>query len=143
MTLRMKDLQAIEEDLKKRKLSDLDQDSEKPLSIKQAVMKLAPTLLKKRSQGFGTADLVNLLSQHQITIKPSDLSRYLREYKRTSNGAPVKKMASGKTKPKQIATPKVSAISGTIHNQQSQTLATDREPRPDLTQDNTSPAIKS
>ena len=107
MTIRMKDIQTINDDLKKRKLSDLAKESEKPVSTKKAVMQLAPTLLQKRAQGFATADLVELLGQHQITIKPHDLSRYLREYQKGRGLAPAKKVASAKTDAMQTGTSKV------------------------------------
>ena len=94
MTIRLKDIQAINDDLKKRKLSDLAKDSEKPVSTKKAVMQLAPTLLQKKAQGFTTADLVELLNQYQITIKPRDLSRYLREFKKN-----ITLQKSGEVKP--------------------------------------------
>ena len=69
-------------------------------------MQLAPTLLQKKSQGFATADLVELLSQHQITIKPRDLSRYLREYQNGQSQTSGRKAANAKTDPKQTGTSK-------------------------------------
>lgn len=78
-------------------------DSESPLSNKRAVMKLAPTLLKMKKQGFGTSDLVRLLHQHRITVQPRDLSRYMREYKNKSNLTSGKKPARYKARPKQAA----------------------------------------
>ena len=99
MTIRLKDIQVINDDLKKRKLSDLAKDSEKPVSTKKAVMQLAPTLIQKKAQGFSTADLVELLSQHQIIIKSRDLSRYLREFQKGRSPAPGKKADSVKTEP--------------------------------------------
>ncbi len=76
----MKDIQSIRDNLKKCKLADVAKSSDKPLSNREAVRQLAPTLLKMRARGFTTAALVDLLQEQQITIKGRDLSRYLREY---------------------------------------------------------------
>ena len=116
MTIRMKDIQAINDDLKKRKLADLAKDSEKPVSTKKAVMQLAPTLIQKKSQGFTIADLVELLQQHQITIKPRDLSRYLREYHKGQSQAPGRKTANIKTEPKQTSTSKATDSHKAAHS---------------------------
>ena len=80
MTVTMKNIPTIISDLKKRKPPAKARDSDKPLSAKEAVMQLAPTLLAKREEGFTTADLVDALAQHDIIVKPHNLTRYLREY---------------------------------------------------------------
>ena len=76
----MKDIQSIREDLKKQKPADQASNIDKPLSNREAVKQLAPTLLKMRKRGFTTSALVELLQKHQITIKGSDLTRYLRAF---------------------------------------------------------------
>jgi len=86
----MKDIQSIREDLKKCKPADLANNSDKPLSNREAVKQLAPTLLKMRERGFTTNALVELLNQHQIITKSRDLNRYLREFQ-------GEKLTEGKT----------------------------------------------
>ena len=76
----MKDIQSIRENLKKCKPADLANSSDKPLSNREAVKQLASTLLKMRKRGFTIIALVELLQAHQINIKGSDLSRYLRAF---------------------------------------------------------------
>ncbi len=76
----MKDIQSIRDNLRKCKPADVAKSSDKPLSNREAVRQLAPTLLKMRERGFTTAALVDLLQEQQINIKGRDLSRYLREY---------------------------------------------------------------
>jgi len=78
----MKDIPAIINDLKKQTptCTTLAKDSDRPLSPKEAVMQLAPTLLKKKEEGFTTDELVCFLAKHQITVKPHDMTRYLREF---------------------------------------------------------------
>ena len=80
MTVTMKTIPTIIHDLKKRKPSVFAKDSDKPLSPKEAIMQLAPTLLSKKEEGFGTSGLVEILAKHNITVKPHNLTRYLREY---------------------------------------------------------------
>ena len=80
MTVTMKNIPTIINDLKKRKPPAKAKDSDKPLSPKEAVMQLAPTLLAKKEEGFTTADLVDALAKHDIIVKPHNLARYMREY---------------------------------------------------------------
>ena len=80
MTVTMKDIPAILNDLKKRKPATLTKDSDRSLSPKEAIIHLAPTLVKKREEGFTTIELVDFLANHRITVKPHNLTRYLREY---------------------------------------------------------------
>jgi hypothetical protein len=78
----MKDIQSIREDLKKQKPADLADNKDKPLSNREAVKQLTPTLLKMKKRGFTTGALVELLQKHQITLKGRDLTRYLRTCQR-------------------------------------------------------------
>ncbi|MDL2259622.1 hypothetical protein LJB99_01930 [Deltaproteobacteria bacterium OttesenSCG-928-K17] len=80
MTVTMKDIPAIINALKKQKPSALAKDSARSLSTKEAIMQLAPILLKKREEGFTTAELAGFLMKHNIIVKPHNLTRYLREH---------------------------------------------------------------
>ena len=93
MGITMKTIPTIISDLKKRKPSTLAKDSDKPLTTKEAVTQLAPTLLEKKEEGFTTAELVDVLATHNIIVKPHNLTRYLREH----NAPPAKpqNVASG------------------------------------------------
>ncbi len=78
MTVTMKDIPTIRDNLKKCKPIDMANKSDKPLTNREVIAQLAPTLLKMRERGFTTSALVELLQEHNITIKGRDLSRYLR-----------------------------------------------------------------
>ena len=80
MPVTMKTIPVIINDLKKSKPPTLYKDSDKPLSSKEAVMQLAPILLAKKEEGFTTVALVDALVQHDIIVKPHNLTRYLRGY---------------------------------------------------------------
>ena len=97
MTVTMKEMPNIISALKKRKPAALSKDSDKPLSPKEAVMQLAPLLLKKREEGFSSAELVDFLAEHGIAVKTHNLARYLREH--TSS------IAKPQVKPEPIAPP--------------------------------------
>lgn len=90
MTVTMKDIPAIINDLKKRKPSVLAKDSDRPLSPKEAIMQLAPTLIIKKEEGFTTAELVDFLAKHNIIVKAHNLTRYLREYGASDTMTPLK-----------------------------------------------------
>jgi len=84
----MKDIQSIREDLKKLKPADMADNSDKPLTNREAVKQLAPTLLKMRKRGFSISALIELLQKHQIDLKGSELGRHLRAFqgRKTSVG---------------------------------------------------------
>lgn len=80
MPITMKDLKVIRDDLKNRKPAALAEDSNRPLSNREVIRQLAPTLFKMKERGFRTGDLVSLLAEHQVPVKSRDLTRYLRQY---------------------------------------------------------------
>ena len=88
MTVTMKTIPTIINDLKKRKAPAKAKDSDRPLSVKEAIMQLAPTLLAKKEDGLTTADLVDALAQHNIIVKPHNLTRYLREHVAATSAQP-------------------------------------------------------
>ncbi len=61
-----------------------------PMTIKDAIMQLAPTLVKMRDKGFSTAELVEHLGARGIAIKPATLNRYLNGYQRGTENEPSK-----------------------------------------------------
>jgi hypothetical protein len=80
MTVTMNRIPVIINDLKKRKPPARAKNSDKPLSAKEAVMQLASTILAKKEEVYTSADLVDVLAQHDIIVKPHKLTRYLREH---------------------------------------------------------------
>ena len=106
MTVTMKDIPAIINELKKRKPTALAKDSDRPLSPKEAIMQLAPTLIIKREEGFTTAGLVDFLAKHHISVKAHNLTRYLREY--GASATTIAPLQAGKATP-EITPPAVEA----------------------------------
>lgn len=87
MTVTMKDIKTILEDLKTRKPPTKAMDSDQPLSNKEAIRHLASRLTKMKTRGFTTADLVEILKEHHLGIKGRDLNRYLNEYQKGTSNA--------------------------------------------------------
>ncbi|UQZ88838.1 hypothetical protein C4J81_06345 [Deltaproteobacteria bacterium Smac51] len=108
MTIQTKDIQSIREGLKKRKLSDLDSDN-KPLSTRQAILILAPTILKMKEKGFTNADITETLRPYNLEIKAHNLSRYLREFQKmkkpTKQETTVKRASSENAAQPDVAVP--------------------------------------
>lgn len=80
MTILMKHLDKIREELSRRTLADIPGYENQTVSPRRAIHELAPTLLEKKESGFKTADLVAMLKDLQIIIKGPTLTRYLKEY---------------------------------------------------------------
>jgi len=81
MPITLKKLNAIRDDLKKRKLTALSRDPDAPLTNRQAVHQLAPVLFRLKKRGFKTKELADLLKEHGLGITPATLNRYLDEYR--------------------------------------------------------------
>jgi len=108
----MKDIQRIREELKKLKPSDLAENSDKPLSNREAVKQLGPALLKMRKRGFSVNTLVELLQKHQIDLKGNDLSRYLRAFQ--GEKATTAKAVRVKNKSAEIVDLPINSLSGQL-----------------------------
>lgn len=79
-----------------------------PMTIKDAIMQLAPTLVKMRDKGFSTAELVDHLGVKGIAIKHATLSRYLHAHQAVALGkaatpAPANSAQSMQTPPQNTA----------------------------------------
>ena len=93
MTILMKDLDTIREELSRRTLADIPGYADQTVSTRRAIHELAPILLEKKENGFKTAALVAMLADLQITIKGPTLTRYLKECqedKKKTNSRPSK-----------------------------------------------------
>ena len=72
-----------------------------PMTIKDAIMQLAPTLVKMRDKGFSTAELVDHLGARGIAIKPATLSRYLHAHQTGAQGKAARAEPADSAKPVQ------------------------------------------
>ena len=90
MSITMHDLKAIKSDLAKRKPPKPVLDVNRNLTTKEIIMALAPDLVKSKSKGYSTQNLVGILKEYQVDIKGATLNRYLNEYqsKKKPNSPP-------------------------------------------------------
>lgn len=54
----------------------------RPLVTKEAIMALAPTLIKMRDKGVTTAKLIDFLAAQGLVTQPGTLNRYVNSYQR-------------------------------------------------------------
>ncbi len=79
MTINAKDLKTIKADLAQRRKARLAAADDRDLSTKETILRLAPELRKMKRHGFTTAELVEVLKGHGLSIKGATLNRYLAE----------------------------------------------------------------
>ena len=61
----------------------------RPLVTKEAIMALAPTLIKMRDKGVSTAKLIDFLAAQGLVTQPGTLNRYLNAYQKSAKGKAV------------------------------------------------------
>ncbi|MDR1083909.1 MAG: hypothetical protein LBP22_03400 [Deltaproteobacteria bacterium] len=107
MTILMKDLDPIREELNRRTLKDVPGYADQKVSTRKAIQELAPILLEKKESGFKTADLVAMLKDLQIITKGPTLTRYLKEFQEEIRKEPTvpPKSKPADAAPKKTKTP--------------------------------------
>lgn len=58
----------------------------RPLVTKEAIMALAPTLLKMRDKGVSIPKIIEYLATKRLVIQPATLNRYLNTYENGVRG---------------------------------------------------------
>lgn len=67
-------------------------NSNRPMTVKEAIFALAPTLERMKKRGFDLPELVEKLHEKGIPVKGPTLAKYLNEFKRGKG-----RKAEGKT----------------------------------------------
>ena len=62
----------------------------RPLVTKEAIMALAPTLIKMRNKGVSTAKLIDFLAAQGLVTQPGTLNRYLNAYQKNAKSKAVR-----------------------------------------------------
>ncbi len=110
MTLTASQVKAIGQELNKLRQPKLRLDGNRTLTVREAIFILAPVLLKMKNRDFEIPEIVQLLHEKGIDIKPPTLSKYLNEYKRGADkkaeAKADKKTKADKTKDKTHPNPK-------------------------------------
>ena len=67
-------------------------DGNRSMTVKEAILALAPTLERMKKRGFDTQEIAEKLHEKGIEVKPPTLAKYLNEFRRGKG-----KKAEGKT----------------------------------------------
>jgi hypothetical protein len=65
-------------------------DGQRSLSVKEAVLALAPTLERLKKRGFDTQEIAEKLHEKGIVLKPPTLAKYLNEFRRKQGRKPAR-----------------------------------------------------
>ena len=57
-------------------------DSNRNMTVKEAIFALAPTLERMKKRGFDTQEIAEKLHEKGIEVKPPTLAKYLNEFRR-------------------------------------------------------------
>lgn len=75
-------LKEIRQELAKLKPLKVTLDGNRSLTVKEAILALAPTLERMKKRGFDTQELAEKLHEKGIEVKPQTLAKYLNEFSR-------------------------------------------------------------
>nr|WP_294509747.1 protein MobC [uncultured Bilophila sp.] len=82
MTITASQLKEIRQEFAKLKPATVTLDGHRPMTIKEAIFSLAPTLERMKKRGFDTQEIVEKLHEKGIEIKAQTLTKYLTEARR-------------------------------------------------------------
>jgi hypothetical protein len=80
ISLTMKRIQSVLDHLGQLRPARRNLSRKRDFSIRETILFLAPKLTEMKNLGFTTKKLAAALAEQEITIKPSTLERYLKEY---------------------------------------------------------------
>lgn len=75
-------LKEIKAELAKLKPVKVTWDGNRSLTVKEAILALAPTLERMKKRGFDTQEIAEKLHEKGIEVKPPTLAKYLNEFRR-------------------------------------------------------------
>ena len=93
MTITAEQVKSIRHELDKLRPAPA-QAGDKELSIKQAILSLAPALERMKKRGFELPEIIAKLAAKGIEIRPQTLSKYLAEARRQKDARKTKKQES-------------------------------------------------
>jgi hypothetical protein len=82
MNITTAQVKEIRTEFAKLKPEKITLDGNRSLTVKEAVLALAPTLERMRKRGFDTRELVEKLHGKGIAVTPPTLAKYLSEFRR-------------------------------------------------------------
>ena len=91
MAITQEQVKAIREELNSLKPETAAVSGNGELTIKQTIMALAPTLERMKKRGFELTEIVSLLHDKGIEVKPQTLAKYLAEARRQKESRKAKR----------------------------------------------------
>lgn len=100
MTITATQLKEIRQEFAALKPASVTLDGNRTMSVKEAVFILAPTLERMKKRGFDTQEIVEILHEKGIEVKPQTLTKYLTEARRQREGRKAKRQDTPPPPPK-------------------------------------------
>ncbi len=82
MTITATQVKEIRQEFVKLRPAKVTLDGNRPMTVKEAVFALAPTLERMKKRGFDVQELAEKLHEKGIDVKPPTLAKYLNEFRR-------------------------------------------------------------
>ena len=82
MPITTEQIREIRQEFARLRPATVTLDGHRPMTIREAIFSLAPTLERMKKRGFDTQEIVERLAEKGIAIKPPTLTKYLKEYRR-------------------------------------------------------------
>jgi len=82
MSITTAQVKEIRTELAKLKPEKITLDGNRSLTVKEAVLALAPTLERMKKRGFDTQEMAQKLHEKGIVVKAPTLAKYLAEFRR-------------------------------------------------------------
>lgn len=86
MNITAAQVKEIRQELAKVKPVKVTLDGNRSMTVKDAILALAPTLERMKKRGFDTQEIVEKLHEKGIEVKPPTLAKYLTEFRRGKVG---------------------------------------------------------
>ena len=93
MTITAEQVKSIRHELDKLRPAPA-QAGDKELSIKQAILSLAPALERMKKRGFELPEIIAKLAEKGIEVRPQTLTKYLAEARRQKDAGKTKRQVS-------------------------------------------------
>ena len=104
MNITAAQVKEIRQELAKLKPVKVTLDGNRNMTVKEAILTLAPTLERMKKRGFDIQELAEKLHEKGIEIKPPTLAKYLNEFRRGKD-------KKTDTPPPPVQTPKAAPMS--------------------------------
>ena len=100
MPITTEQIREIRQEFARLRPATVTLDGHRPMTIREAIFSLAPTLERMKKRGFDTQEIVERLHEKGIDVKSQTLTKYLTEARRQREGRKSKKQDTPPHPPK-------------------------------------------